>query len=164
MSDCAGDVSDLLRVWTRAAKLVRVVADQAMARHGVHVGQNLVLEVLWDEDGLTPGELAQRLHVATPTVVKSATRMEAAGLLARRPHEADARLVRLWLSDRAREVRGDIERERAELERRVTRTLTAEELAHLRSALTKIVDEFADVRVTEAEAVPESGDPPAGEA
>jgi DNA-binding MarR family transcriptional regulator len=136
---------ELLWVWTRAAKLVRIAADQAMGQHGVHVGQNLVLEVLWDADGLTPGELAERLHVATPTVVKSATRMEAVGLLARRPHESDARLVRLWLTERGRSVRADIERERDNLERRVTEALSPEEVAHLRSALPKIVREFADV-------------------
>jgi len=59
----------------------REAADDAMRRHGVRVGQNLLLEVLWGTDGLTPGDLADRLHVATPTVVKSANRMEASGLL-----------------------------------------------------------------------------------
>ena len=142
-------MSELLSLWTRAAKVVRVAADQAMGRHGVHVGQNLILEVLWEDDGLTPGQVAERLHVATPTVVKSATRMEAAGLLMRRPHESDARLVRLWLTDQAREVRGDVERDREELERRVTRSLTPEELEHLLSALAKIVQEFADVPLAE---------------
>ena len=68
----------------------------------MRVGQNLLLEVLWETDGLTPGELAARLHVATPTVVKSANRMTTAGLLLRKPDPADARLVRLYLTDRAR--------------------------------------------------------------
>jgi DNA-binding MarR family transcriptional regulator len=49
-----------------------------------------LLEVLWETDGLTPGELAERLHVATPTIVKSETRMEASGLLTRRRDETDA--------------------------------------------------------------------------
>jgi len=54
----ARGVGELLTLWTRASKLTRVATDQAMGRHGVRVGQNLVLEVLWDDDGLTPGELA----------------------------------------------------------------------------------------------------------
>jgi MarR family transcriptional regulator, organic hydroperoxide resistance regulator len=138
-------VGELLTLWTRASKLTRVAADQAMGRYGVRVGQNLVLEVLWADDGLTPGELAERLHLATPTVVKSATRMEAAGLLERRSHERDARLVRLWLTERGRAVRGDVERARDELEQRVTAPLTADERLHLRSALAKIVAAFADL-------------------
>ena len=76
-------MNEFLTLFTRASKLMRGAVDEAMSRHGVRVGQNLVLEVLWQGDGLTPGELASRLQVATPTVVKSANRMSAAGLVVR---------------------------------------------------------------------------------
>ena len=33
----------------------------AFARHGVHEGQQFVLRCLWQEDGLSPGEIARRL-------------------------------------------------------------------------------------------------------
>ncbi len=95
-------------------------------------------------DGLSPGELAERLHVSTPTVVKSATRMEATGLLARRRDEADRRLVRLYLTDQGRSVQTDIESARDELERRATHTLTDAERKHLISALRKIIATMAD--------------------
>src|SRR5580692_7637247 len=61
----------------------------AFARHGVHEGQQFVLRSLWAEDGLTPGEVARRLGLATPTVTRATTRMEAAGLLRREPHPSD---------------------------------------------------------------------------
>ncbi|RKN44736.1 MarR family winged helix-turn-helix transcriptional regulator [Streptomyces hoynatensis] len=133
-------MSDLLRLFTRAHKLLRAASDEAMSRHGVRVGQNLLLEVLWETDGLTPGELAQRLRVATPTIVKSTARMEAAGLLTKRRDPADARLVRLHLTERGRAAREPVQAARAELERHATATLTAEERRVLRVALTKIVD------------------------
>jgi MarR family transcriptional regulator, organic hydroperoxide resistance regulator len=132
-------MNELLALFTRSSKLARAAADEAMSRHGVRVGQNLLLEVLWETDGLTPGELASRLQVATPTVVKSANRMATAGLLIRKPDPADARLVRLYLTDRARAVRRAVEQERDELERRMTATLTSAEREHLRSALIKII-------------------------
>ena len=132
-------MNELLALFTRSSKLARAAADEAMSRHGVRVGQNLLLEVLWETDGLTPGDLAARLHVATPTVVKSANRMAAAGLLLRKPDPADARLVRLYLTDQARAVRRDVEQERDDLERRMTATLTPVEREHLRSALIKII-------------------------
>ena len=115
-----------------------------MSRHGVRVGQNLVLEVLWETDGLTPGELADRLDVATPTIVKSATRMETTGLLTRRRDEHDARLVRLYLTERARSVRNPIETERDRLAQRATAGLTDAERRALVRALAKIVEEFTD--------------------
>ncbi len=111
-------MNEFLALFTRASKLMRGAADEAMSQHGVRVGQNLVLEVLWGTDGLTPGELAERLDVSTPTVVKSATRMEATGLVARRLDEADRRLVRIYLTERGRSVKADIEAARDELERR----------------------------------------------
>jgi DNA-binding MarR family transcriptional regulator len=137
-------MSEFLTLFTRASKLMRGAADEAMSRYGVRVGQNLVLEVLWDTDGLTPGELAERLHVSTPTVVKSATRMEATGLMVRRRDEVDRRLVRLYLTERGRAVQTDIESARNELARRATATLTDAERRHLISALRKIIAEMAD--------------------
>jgi len=136
-------MNELLALFTRSSKLMRAAADEAMSRHGVRVGQNLLLEVLWETDGLTPGDLAARLHVATPTVVKSANRMATAGLLLRKPDPVDARLVRLYLTDQARAVRQAVEQERDDLERRMTATLTPAEREHLRSALVKIIAQLA---------------------
>ena len=132
-------MGELLTVFTRAAKLMRGAADVAMSRHGVRVGQNLLLEELWRSDGLTPGEMAQRLRVTTPTVVKMATRMEATGLLSRRRDPRDARLVRLYLTERGRSLREAIERELEDLETRATATLDEQERRHLSSALAKMI-------------------------
>ena len=83
----------------------------AFSRHGVHEGQQFILRQLWAEDGQTPGEIARRLGLATPTVTRAATRMEAAGLLRREPHPGDRRLVRLLLTERALATFGPAERE-----------------------------------------------------
>jgi MarR family transcriptional regulator for hemolysin len=132
-------VSDFVDLFTRASKLMRAAADVAYGRHGVRVGQNLVLELLWEQDGLAPGEIAQRLGVSTPTIVKMASRMQAAGLLSRRRDERDARLVRLWLTDRGRSLREPILAERRALAERATGALTDDERRCLESALAKMV-------------------------
>ncbi|GII32693.1 MarR family winged helix-turn-helix transcriptional regulator [Planotetraspora mira] len=137
-------MTELIRLLTRAQKLLRAAADDAMSRHGVRVGQNLVLEVLWETDGLTPGELAGRLRVTTPTVVNTATRMEAAGLLVRRRDPADGRLVRLHLTPKARAAQEPIEEARRRLAEHAMATLTDDERRHLRSALEKIIDRMSD--------------------
>lgn len=89
----------------------------------MHAGQQFILESLWREDGLTPGELAQRIGVETPTVTRAAQRMEAAGLVKRVPDQEDARLVRVYLTERGREVQ--------ELLPALLRTATEEVLAGL---------------------------------
>jgi DNA-binding MarR family transcriptional regulator len=133
---------EFIGLMIRASKLMRAAADEAMSEHGVRVGQNIILEVLWETDGLTPGELADRMHLTTPTIVNTARRMEAAGLLTRRRDPRDARLVRLYLTDRARAAQQPVREARERLGERVTALLTEPELRHLTSALRKIIEEF----------------------
>ena len=95
-------------VFRRASRVARERTDRVLAEHGVRVGQQIVLEALWREDGLTPGELARRIGVETPTVVRGVGRMETAGLVVRRDDPRDGRLVRVYLTDRGRELEGII--------------------------------------------------------
>jgi DNA-binding MarR family transcriptional regulator len=131
-------VTELSELFVRASKLWRNASDAAMQRHGVRVGQNLLLQVLWDTDGRTPGELAEQLQVSTPTVVKSVNRMVAAGLLTRRRDVGDGRVVRVHLTERARAAEHAVQSARADLERHVTATLTEVERTHLVVALRKM--------------------------
>jgi MarR family transcriptional regulator, organic hydroperoxide resistance regulator len=123
-----GDVADRFQqvFWT-AKKAMTDAAEHAYGRHGVRAGQHFVLMELWREDGLTPGELARRLKLATPTVTKATTRMEAAGLVHRRPHPGDKRLVRIHLSDEGERLRGVMAEEMRALSERALSGLTADE-------------------------------------
>ncbi|HEY3633372.1 MAG TPA: MarR family transcriptional regulator [Jatrophihabitantaceae bacterium] len=135
-------MNELLTLFTRASKLLRTAADDAMSVHGVRVGQNIILEALWADDGLTPGQIAQRVGLATPTVVNTVTRMEQAGLVVRRSDPQDARLVRIQLTDRGRALRDVIGAARDELARHATATLTKDERRHLHTALEKIIKQL----------------------
>lgn len=104
-----------------AKRAMAVAAEAAYNRHGVRSGQQFILQCLWETDGLTPGEIARRLELATPTVTRAATRMEAAGLLRRSPHPTDARLVRLVLTDRGRELESVIAAEMHKLSEKALR-------------------------------------------
>jgi DNA-binding MarR family transcriptional regulator len=133
-----GRMPEFLDLHGRTSKALRAAAEIGMRRHGLHLGQNLLLAALWERDGRTPGEIAAEVHVTTPTVVKMATRMSAAGLLTRRRDERDNRLVRLWLTDEGRALRRPVEAERRALEEAVLADLTGTEREHLMAALVKI--------------------------
>src|SRR5690348_7942685 len=120
-----------MEAFMRASKLMRAATEVGLRRHGLHLGQNHVLAVLWERDGRTPGEIATVLHVTTPTIVKMATRMTAAGLLTRRRDGADNRLVRLHLTDAGRAVQGAVQDELRALETAVTAGFTEAEKAVL---------------------------------
>ncbi|MCX4766792.1 MarR family winged helix-turn-helix transcriptional regulator [Streptomyces sp. ME08-AFT2] len=131
-------MSEFLDLHGRTSKVLRALADAAMRRHGLHVGQNYLLAVLWERDGSTPGEVAAALNVTTPTVVKMADRMTTAGLLTRRRDDRDNRLVRLWLTDPGRALQKPVEAERRLIEEKVTADLTETEREALLNALAKV--------------------------
>lgn len=106
-------------------------SEAAFGRHGVRAGQQYILLTLWEEDCLPPGEVARRLGLSTPTVTRAATRMEAVGLLDRKPHPTDRRLVRLCLTDRGRSLQEAIDREMNELTERALGSLDPSERAEL---------------------------------
>jgi MarR family transcriptional regulator, organic hydroperoxide resistance regulator len=110
------------------------------ARHGVYEGQQFVLRLLWREDGLTPGQIG----LATPTVTRAATRMEAAGLLRREPHPTDGRLVRLVLTGRGRELERVIVPEMRALAEQALAGFSTEERAELITALRRMHRNLAD--------------------
>jgi DNA-binding MarR family transcriptional regulator len=136
---------EFLDLHGKTSKVLRALADGAMRRHGLHLGQNHLLAVLWERDGSTPGEIATALNVTTPNVVKMADRMTAAGLLTRRRDDRDNRLVRLWLTGAGRALREPVEAERRSIEEKVTSDLTAAEREHLMSALAKIHRSASDL-------------------
>jgi MarR family transcriptional regulator, organic hydroperoxide resistance regulator len=136
---------EFLDLHSQTTKVLRALAETAMRRHGLHQGQNHLLAALWERDGRTPGEIAAALHVTTPTVVKMATRMSAAGLLTRRRDERDSRLVRLYLTDAGRALQEPVEAERRSLEEKVTADLTETERRCLMTALAKVHRSASDL-------------------
>ncbi|MFE1886223.1 MarR family winged helix-turn-helix transcriptional regulator [Streptomyces diastatochromogenes] len=133
-------MGEFMDVYTRASKTFRAVTDAVLRRHGLHLGQNLVLAALWEQDGQTPGAIATRVNVTTPTIVKMANRMTTAGLLTRRRDEKDNRLVRLYLTDEGRALQEPIEKELGNLEQQLTAGLTDAEVQELMNSLARVAD------------------------
>ncbi len=129
---------EFLDLHGHTSKLLRALVERGVRPHGLHPGQDLVLGVLWEQDGRTPGEVAAALNVTTPTIVKVANRMTGTGLLTRRPDPDDRRLVRLWLTDKGRNLQEAVEASRTSLESLVTADLTESEYRSLLTALGKV--------------------------
>jgi MarR family transcriptional regulator, organic hydroperoxide resistance regulator len=72
---------------------------------GLTYPQYLVLNVLWREDKLTVGSIAERLALESSTLTPMLKRLEAAGLLRRTRNPANERQVVVALTDKGRELR-----------------------------------------------------------
>src|ERR1700761_3540788 len=134
----APPAADFQAAFWSAKHAMALASAAAFSRHGVHEGQQFILRRLWAEDGQTPGEIAKSLGLATSTVTRAATRMEATGLLAREPHERDRRLVRLRLTARGRALETAIDAEMDQLTERALGSFGPDERARIVAALEKI--------------------------
>ncbi len=69
---------------------------------GLTYPQYLVLLVLWDEDGRTVGQIADRLALESSTVTPLVKRLEASGLVVRKRDAEDERRVFVHLTGKGR--------------------------------------------------------------
>jgi MarR family transcriptional regulator for hemolysin len=79
-------------------KVVRERFDEYLSQHGASLVTWTVLRSAEHEEGLSQRELASRLSIESPTLVRHLDRMEDEGLIARRRDEHDRRVVRVWLT------------------------------------------------------------------
>src|SRR6266487_4737630 len=96
-----------------------LLVSDAFAELGLHLGQDLLLGELWEDDGLSQSELIARLGVEPPTMTKMLQRMERAGLLRRERAPAGGRVWRVYLTERGRALERPVREIRAEVERRL---------------------------------------------
>jgi DNA-binding MarR family transcriptional regulator len=116
-------------------KAHRGATDAALREIGLHVGQEMILLQLWCMEGMTQTQLAERLGVEPPTVTKMLQRIEQDGIIERRPDPEDARVSRVFLTERGRALESEVERTWRFVEARAVAGLTDEERLLLRRLL-----------------------------
>ena len=72
---------------------------------GITYPQYLVLMVLWENDGVTVNEIAQKLILNTNTVTPLLKRMESMGIISRKRAGDDERKVLINLTENGRQLR-----------------------------------------------------------
>lgn len=108
----------LIHVMARASRALKTSMQVALERHGVHAGQNFILERLWERDGQTPGEIAEAIGVEGPTVVRALQRMASAGLVLRKRHPTDGRQIVIHLTPAGTQLRTRLPRLLRQVEER----------------------------------------------
>lgn len=128
----------LLDVIARASRAVKTSIQVALEPHGVHAGQNFILERLWERDGQTPGEIADAIGVEGPTVVRALQRMAAAGLVTRKKHPTDRRQVSIHLTPAGARLRTKVPRALRQVEANALGGFSSTERAQLLALLGRL--------------------------
>jgi MarR family transcriptional regulator, organic hydroperoxide resistance regulator len=116
---------------------------------GLHVGQEMVLIELWEQDGLRGGELAERQGVEQPTITKMVRRLERCGLVTRSRDSEDARCFRVYLTDEGRALEASVARCSEKIEEKMLRSMSAGERRSFHRLLTTVranLDRDCDAR------------------
>jgi DNA-binding MarR family transcriptional regulator len=105
---------------------------------GLHHAQGMILFHLWHKDGMAQNVLAQALHITPPTATNTLQRMERDGWIERRRDATDQRIVRVYLTEKARALRAEARTTFRELDQELTSVLTDNERGILMTSLLKV--------------------------
>lgn len=113
-------------------------AHELLETIGLYRGQPPMLHALWEQEGLSHTELAERLRITPATTTKMIQRMEKSGFVLRQPDPEDQRLSRVYLTEAGRAIRADVQVIWAQMEAETFASFATEELETLRRFLLQI--------------------------
>lgn len=122
----------------RTCKLLRTRVHARLEKIGLYRGQQFVLFVLWENEGLTHSELAEKILVRPATTTNLLKRMEKAGLVERRPDPHDQRVSRVYLTDAAQSMRDTVETTWQQIDEQIFAGFSSEERALFEQFLLRI--------------------------
>jgi DNA-binding MarR family transcriptional regulator len=137
-----GEVNPLMPPLALAFRRVVSIIER---ESGVAGMQWFVLVMLGRRDGLSQGELIQEYEMDPSRVTRNAKSLEANGFIIRERAPEDNRVVRMYLTDKGRELLwSKLPRVNEELRRRVHSVLSDEELRELRRMLDSLSEAMKD--------------------
>lgn len=131
---------DTSTVVPRLCKAFHERARQDLEPLGLFKGQPHVIQVLWEQDGLSQGELGEAMLLQPATVNKMVQRMEAAGFVARRPDDRDQRISRVYLTDKGRSVKPALDAGWVTVADDMFAGFSAEELVHFEALIQRVIE------------------------
>lgn len=116
---------------------------KALARelepHAILATQWSVLRVLWDNEGPTQVELAERMRVEKASLTGVLEGMERDGLIVRARNAKDRRKINIALTPHGRRLKSEILPCAARINQQATQGMTEAEIRRLRQSLIKLI-------------------------
>lgn len=115
-----------------------------LAKIDLHVGQEMFLICLWQQDGVTLSEMADWLNVQQATVSRMLDRIECTGLVSRLKDPEDQRVTRVYLTDQGRSLLGPVAQIWQAIETQMLAGFTLEERLLFRRMLLQVYENLTD--------------------
>lgn len=122
----------------QVSRLHHYRAHELFSSLGLYRGQPPLLIELWEQNGQTHSELAEKLHITPATATKMIQRMEKAGFVQRRSDPSDQRVSRVYLTETGSAVREQLQMLWKQMEMENFGGFNAEEVVVLRDFLNRI--------------------------
>ncbi len=128
-----------------ASRLITREYQPYLEKMDITYPQYLVLLVLWETDGITVNEIAQKLILNTNTITPLLKRMETQGIISRKRSERDERKVMVCLTGKGTEMKSAAAGIPEELGRKIiTDKITISELTELKTRLNTLINYLVD--------------------
>lgn len=115
-----------------------------LGKLGLYPGQPAILFMLWEKDGRTQKELANKLGLKPATISIMVKRMEKAGLVERQEDREDLRISRIYVTEQGKKIRLEVETVVKELNDQCFNGFTMEEKLLLRRFLLQMLDNLME--------------------
>jgi MarR family transcriptional regulator for hemolysin len=111
-----------------------------MHPYGISQGQFIVLKILWAEEGKSQKDLCEMVGVEQPTLARTLQRMKRDGLIKIIKDKKDKRIVRIFLTEKGRELESDMKIEFDIIKDDILHDLTEEEQECLDKMLNRVIE------------------------
>ena len=148
------DKPSLGQLLAKVSRLVGGRLRMKLEKIGLPQAQGMILFHLWRRDGIAQNVLAQGLHIRPSTATNTLQRMQRDGWVERRRDEADQRIVRVHLTDKAKTLRKEARAMFQELDQELSAVLTDHEHDMLVAILSKVHHRLARTSSDACQAVP----------
>lgn len=103
------------------------------------------LVVLWEQEGITEKELAERLFKDQTNIARMLFKLEKKGFIHRVTHETDRRALRVYLTSKGRDIKDEILEPSIEAYKKTIDGLTEEEVDNFRRTLAVMYNNVKDL-------------------
>ena len=112
--------------------------NKEISKYGIGSGQFMFLLELYKKDGKNQEDIAEDLKMDKGTTARALKKLEEQGFLTRLKDEKDKRSNKIYLSDKAKNIREDIFNILDDWNKQITRSLAKEEVKMLEDLLEKV--------------------------